>query len=248
MVELYNKISNPKGSTTPAGGGDPVPNYKNFPANEESFAEYENDVRKYESYMDALRNKGQLTDEYDFYKGGVLFSNNGNSNDATGITATNISVSHAWSEGQVRVLRTKEPNMTYIDEETGEVKKTDSKTRNDNLAHMDSFFDQKMDYFATDTVHDALPNGGKEYFTGSFQEMFRRSGALMAADSQSVNARQDFFSITTLSLDNDRLSVSGVDLNEEATNMMKYSQSFSAACQLLTTIDEMLDKLINGTI
>ena len=38
-----------------------------------------------------------------------------------------------------------------------------------------------------------------------------------------------------------------VDLNEEATSMMQFSKSYSAACRLLTTIDSMLDTLINGT-
>ena len=55
-------------------------------------------------------------------------------------------------------------------------------------------------------------------------------------------------SIKALNLDNDRQSVSGVDLNDEATNMMVFQKSYSAACQLMTTLDSMLDKLINGTI
>ena len=29
--------------------------------------------------------------------------------------------------------------------------------------------------------------------------------------------------------------------------MMQYSQSYNAACRLMTTLDSMLDKLINGT-
>ena len=29
---------------------------------------------------------------------------------------------------------------------------------------------------------------------------------------------------------------------------MQFQKSFAAACQLLTTIDSMLDKLINGTL
>ena len=38
-----------------------------------------------------------------------------------------------------------------------------------------------------------------------------------------------------------------MDLNEEATGMIQFSKSYSAACRLLTTLDSMLDKLINGT-
>ena len=56
------------------------------------------------------------------------------------------------------------------------------------------------------------------------------------------------YEIMTLELDNDRISVYGVDLNDEATNMMQYQKSYQAACRLLTTIDSMLDTLINNTI
>ena len=45
-----------------------------------------------------------------------------------------------------------------------------------------------------------------------------------------------------------RQSVSGVDLNDEATNMMQFQKSYQAACKLLTTLDSMLDTLINRTI
>ena len=44
-----------------------------------------------------------------------------------------------------------------------------------------------------------------------------------------------------------RDSVSGVNLNDEAMNLMQYQKSYSAACRLMTTLDELLDKLINGT-
>ena len=30
--------------------------------------------------------------------------------------------------------------------------------------------------------------------------------------------------------------------------MMMFQKSYAAACQLMTTLDSMLDKLINGTI
>ncbi|WP_196592598.1 flagellar hook-associated protein FlgK [Pectinatus sottacetonis] len=47
--------------------------------------------------------------------------------------------------------------------------------------------------------------------------------------------------------DNARQSVSGVNWNEELTNMIKFQQGYSACARVLTTMDEMLDKLINST-
>ena len=42
-------------------------------------------------------------------------------------------------------------------------------------------------------------------------------------------------------------SVSGVSLDEEAANMLMYQQAFNASSRVLTTLDSMLDTLINHT-
>lgn len=44
-----------------------------------------------------------------------------------------------------------------------------------------------------------------------------------------------------------RESTSGVNLDEELTNMIRFQKGYSSAARVITTIDEMLDKLINGT-
>jgi len=44
-----------------------------------------------------------------------------------------------------------------------------------------------------------------------------------------------------------RESVAGVNMDEEMTNMIRFEKGYNAASRVLTTIDEMLDKLINGT-
>ena len=42
----------------------------------------------------------------------------------------------------------------------------------------------------------------------------------------------------------DRESVSGVDLNDEATNLMVFQKAYTAACRLMTTLEEALDALM----
>ncbi len=44
-----------------------------------------------------------------------------------------------------------------------------------------------------------------------------------------------------------RESISGVNMDEEMTYMIKFQKGYNAAARVLTTMDEMLDKLINGT-
>ena len=57
--------------------------------------------------METLRQSGDLTTEWAFYNGGVLFSNHGDTNDPTGINASNITIANSWSTGDVRILNTK---------------------------------------------------------------------------------------------------------------------------------------------
>lgn len=44
-----------------------------------------------------------------------------------------------------------------------------------------------------------------------------------------------------------RESVAGVNMDEEMTNMIRFQKGYSAASRVITAMDEMLDKLINGT-
>ena len=44
-----------------------------------------------------------------------------------------------------------------------------------------------------------------------------------------------------------RTSVSGVNWNEELSNMIKFQQGYSACARCMTTMDEMLDRLVNNT-
>ena len=46
-------------------------------------------------------------------------------------------------------------------------------------------------------------------------------------------------------LNDQRGSISGVDLNEEATNMVQYQRAFDAAAQMVTAVNDMMRTVIN---
>ena len=189
------------------------------------------------SAMETLRQEGKLTEAYRYYNGGVLFSNHGDNNDGSNITAKNISISKGWATEKVRLLNTKQP----WDEE-------DHSTLQDNINHMITMMQTtKWSFYANDVVPDA-DEGDKDYFKGTFQELLAKMNLTLGNDQRDTGTLYNSYAITSLSRDNDRQSVSGVDLNDEATSMMIFQKSYSAACQLITTLDSMLDKLINGTI
>ncbi len=56
----------------------------------------------------------------------------------------------------------------------------------------------------------------------------------------------DNTSATTQQIDTQRQSISGVSIDEELTNMVRYQQAYNAAARYVAAVNEMLDKLING--
>ena len=190
--------------------------------------------------LEILRKQGVKNKGYSYYDGGVLISNRGDNNDPSGITAANISISAAWSNHSVRVLNTKQ--KFDVD---GAGNETEHSTIRDNINHMITEFSKKRDYNAKDVMPNAAAT--LPVFHGSFQEVFTAISGVLADDYQETQGKVENYTISALSLENDRQSVMGVDLNDEATNMMQFSKSYAAACRLLTTIDSMLDTLINGT-
>jgi flagellar hook-associated protein 1 FlgK len=68
-------------------------------------------------------------------------------------------------------------------------------------------------------------------------------GVQAAVSSRNVGIQ----AVITRQVDDDRESVSGVSLDEEMTNMLAYQHGYQAAARMITTVDEMLDVLINKT-
>ena len=173
---------------------------------------------------------------------GALFSNNGDGNDPSGITAGNISISYNWSHETTHVIQTRDPAKNHLS------------TANDNIAHLIAQMQADHAYAPgdiQDTNHNPVPGSAAAnsdaFYTGSFQGMLTYVNNMLGNDQKATGDILDNFYASSQELDLGRESVSGVDLNDEAVNMMQLQKSYSASCRLLTTIDELLDKLINGT-
>ena len=102
-----------------------------------------------------------------------------------------------------------------------------------------------MDYSAQDIAPDAATKS--KIFNGTFNEMWNNIGTVLGNDMRSSKTLLDTYYASAVQLDTNRDSVSSVDLNDEAMNLMQYSKSYNAACRLMTTFDSLLDKLIKGT-
>ncbi len=161
---------------------------------------------------------------------GNLFSIGSDTNDTTdangGITAANISVSKGWREGSISMIPSQDPGASSGD--------------TSNLAAFLSLFEKKVKFDPTTLVGDAV---GSPY-EGTFEDMLLHIQSTLAEDQMSTSSVYNNYAITANEIYTDRDSLSGVDLNDEAANLMVYQKAYTAACRLMTTLDEALDSLL----
>ena len=94
-------------------------------------------------------------------------------------------------------------------------------------------------------VADSIADVGN-LVTGPDREYQAMIGQL-GVSSQAASRRNDIQATVTEQVDAERESESGVNLDEEMTNLLTYQRGYEAASRVLTTIDSMLDQLINRT-
>lgn len=78
---------------------------------------------------------------------------------------------------------------------------------------------------------------------GSFYQSI--IGDMGVSTSQTIDLGKNA-SVLMENADQRRMSVSAVSLDEEMTMMIQYQHAYNAAARNITTVDEMLDKIING--
>ena len=84
-------------------------------------------------------------------------------------------------------------------------------------------------------------------FTGTLEQMWTNTCTILGSDQEIAIKSLDNAYGSQVSIDTSRASVSSVDFNDEAMNLMMYAKAYNAACRMMTTIDSVLDKLINNT-
>lgn len=184
-------------------------------------------ARELAKEMNALNN----VNDVDIPGKGNLFSAGSDTNDTTdangqGITAANISVSKGWREGSISMIPSRDPGASSGD--------------TSNLAAFLSLFEKTVEFDPKTLVGDAV---GAPY-EGTFEDMLLHIQSTLAEDQMSTSSVYNNYAITANEIYTDRDSLSGVDLNDEATNLMVYQKAYTAACRLMTTLDEALDSLL----
>ena len=259
----YNKLNqgyqlNQKGNYTNADhkeltiGGAPVNKYDGLTQAQNDQLVAEGYVLKDKDGNDVLDKDGKPVADLDAWlaeekngavkMGGLLFSNR-NDRDSEGdgspedpfIDASNISISQSWSNKSVQLVPRFE--VLFGDEIT-------DSTQNINAGHMVTMMEQALIYNPRDLVPDAV---SEQLFKGNFNAMFDDMSSTLGESQRAENIALTNSATTLVEIDMSRDGVSGVDLNDEAMNMMQFQKAMNAAMRLMTAVDEALDRLINNT-
>ncbi len=86
------------------------------------------------------------------------------------------------------------------------------------------------------------PVGSQTVTAGAY---LRAVSTNLGIEVQQVSRRSEGAALQVDQAEKQRQSVSGVSLDDEMTKMIQYQQAYNAAARIMTTIDEMLDVVVN---
>lgn len=143
------------------------------------------------------------------------------------ITAANFTITKDWADNKTNFVQTHDPSQTA--------------GYNDNINHLISVFGQKLDYTFTQ------PDGTqKQIFNGTFVEFYDNVGNQLGLDIKSSTVLINNYITIANDIANNRDAISGVSLDEEGIDIMKYQKAYAASARVMTALDEALEKVING--
>lgn len=115
-----------------------------------------------------------------------------------------------------------------------------------------SLFATATDYVKTDScdIVDELKKlqSEKTVYRGDKAESFLETIiSNVSVDTEKAETYNKLYSNLEQTIANQRTSVSGVDEDEEALNLVKFQYSYNMASKIISVMNQMLDKLINDT-
>jgi len=93
----------------------------------------------------------------------------------------------------------------------------------------------------------AIRVAGEDIGIGSFDSFATSIRVDVGRKLRTAMDLADTSKTLTLAAELQRTSVSGVSLDEEMTNLIKYNHAYNGASRVITAMDDALDRLINGT-
>ncbi|MCM1167753.1 MAG: flagellar hook-associated protein FlgK, partial [Ruminococcus sp.] len=184
------------------------------------------------------------------------------------ITAGNIRVSDAWQDdptmiGKTRILDPHTGEYKYgFDEMKDELRdpdkvyeekdgKDDDDAKEDadklNTSDLVNLQNTNVLYLISQFNNKAIDFGNCHDFSGSVYEYISFISDRLGETINYETSRYEAATITVDGLLDARDDVSAVQMDEEGINMLNYQKWYNASSRMVTALDDLLDKLINGT-
>ncbi len=80
--------------------------------------------------------------------------------------------------------------------------------------------------------------------THTIESFYRTTSVRVASDAQQATALYDSAEVLNKTVEDQMASISGVDMDEELINLMKYQTAYQANAKVITAIDRMMDTLL----
>ncbi len=154
------------------------------------------------------------------------------SSDGGTITAKTICIASGWSNSEY--------GITLSVTEDGSTPASGAK---DNILKMISALSADQTFVNEGTLPD--DSDDVTLFTGSFNEFISNLNTTLGIDISSTEDLLDNYVSVADEIASAKDAISGVSLDEEGINLLKYQKTYAAAARLMTTLDEALDTLIN---
>jgi flagellar hook-associated protein 1 FlgK len=113
------------------------------------------------------------------------------------------------------------------------------KGNNDIALQIASFRSKKFNF-------DPQANGMTVLNNGTFEQFHQTLVGQLGIQTQEATRQSANQQMLVEQVDMRRQSVSGVSLDEEMANMIKFQHAYNAAARAMTTFDQLLDKIINS--
>ncbi len=130
----------------------------------------------------------------------------------------------------------------------------DIRLRSDIAANPASLAASKADITGSSDLADAMislqyekldfRNPDESVTQQSVEEYYRYTVADIAEDTQNASRSKDAADLLTKTVSEQMQAVSGVDMDEELMNLMKYQTAYQASAKIVTTVDQMLNTLL----
>jgi flagellar hook-associated protein 1 FlgK len=89
--------------------------------------------------------------------------------------------------------------------------------------------------------HTLTMNGNSSTFEGHYNSLVSKVGGNLRSADAYFNHQTDM----VVQLENRRESISGVSLDEEMINLVKFQTAYDAAAKLFVTADELMQTVLN---